>query len=271
MLDTMKLKVRPRVQGSFSSAWNMPGNRRQHNFRSCVYSVTVHRSHTFNGIHRPQRPQVYMLSFFHLMFVKVRGGCHLSPTFKWLANDQPFTKKTKTKNSSSKIPERWHQMCLWDVLLFCVILDFVSCCWPFPLQLSYVLQSTLVYTWSKHSPCLGALKGSLYGKWPVNKVVLQKHPKPLFNFPRPHEALPSCQILTTTHCLHPVWNIPLYVRCTTKAAGAAFSMRWETPVSAGGPQTPQIPGPEGRICTPRAQDGRRDPPMCTETPFGRIT
>ena len=38
-------------------------------------------------------------------------------------------------------------------------------------------------------------------------------------------------------------NTPLYVRCTTKATGAAFSMRWETPVSAGGPQTPQIPGP----------------------------
>ena len=40
-------------------------------------------------------------------------------------------------------------------------------------------------------------------------------------------------------------------------------MRWESPVSAGGPQTPHIPGPEGRFCTPRAQDGRRDPPVCT--------
>ena len=49
-------------------------------------------------------------------------------------------------------------------------------------------------------------------------------------------------------------------------------MRWESPVSAGGPQTPHIPGPEGRFCTFRAQDGRRDPPVCTVNALcGRIT
>ena len=35
-----------------------------------------------------------------------------------------------------------------------------------------------------------------------------------------------------------------------KSCRCCFFMRWESPVSAGGPQTPHIPGPEGRFCTP---------------------
>ena len=50
----------------------------------------------------------------------------------------------------------------------------------------------------------------------------------------------------------------LHTEC--KETCAAF-LRWVSPVAAGGPQTPQTPGQEGRICTPRSQVGRRDPPL----------
>ena len=39
-------------------------------------------------------------------------------------------------------------------------------------------------------------------------------------------------------------NMPLYVHCTQKLQVLLF-MRWESPVSAGGPQTPQNPGAGG--------------------------